>query len=591
MGSLSTQIIELFGVQDKMVQQRLVSLELHMNTWTYPIKSKYFLIEAHESEAYLIHSKKFISEFVFVTSENQIGEENLQKLESVGIRLSNQFPSEIGIYYFPSSALYKNYYNQVYDFSIVITKTEGLELGPFTINIKRNNKLCSFIKIRDEALERVDQIIFHYMNEEMSCAYLKCLLGKAKSKLNEVINNEEDFIEPKSIENIMYSLNKEFEQFNTSERTFDISVINDVHLKIILQQKQESIPLFIKILSMVFYKIVEGLRVDTDPESLIAKLSSLKSISYYGLVPMLYDYITKPRLSDLIINSVYEISQNYPMDIVSSCFNRDDVRLLNANTNPQLFQFITQALNFHIDLLLSDTAIRQGFTQLDSFTVSASSEEEASKELNRILQSQPTKEDSGLYEIQQGFENQYHIIPKAETLMMHLKSLIPQEIISIPARCKVRGKTLLGGKIAVKDTYLLFKTPIQQARLILILIHEISHKKLLLIANKNCWLPKTTEQNLNLFIDKLIYGQHASSTLCNLHKVDKDIAGAILSKKHLTQIQAEKIFKVPSINDLTSECKEVISDDDDDDDDSHYVCDRGFYLHQLKRRKRLSGTL
>ena len=248
-------------------------------------------------------------------------------------------------------------------------------------------------------------------------------------------------------------------------------------------------------------------------------------------------------------------------------------------------------------MLLSDDSIRNGYRQIDSFIITASSLEEVYMELDRILQSQPFQEDSNSYEIQQVFENQYAIIPKPETILMHLKSLIPQEIISVPPEFKICGKTILGGKIVVKEIYLRYSSSIPIARLLLILMHEISHKKRLFFANKNCWLPKTPEQFFNeagLFIDTLIYGEHVKTALCNLSKIDEEIAEAILSKRPLNKIQAEAIFTDPLTKQATltstDESKQQLSDTDFDED-SHYVCDRGFYLHQIKRRNRLKNTI
>ena len=359
MATSSKKIIKLLDVQDKLVKERLVSLELHINNTHYPKFLKYFLVEAHVSEAYLIRSLMPFVEVVLVMSESQIEEENLQKLESEGIRITNNLPSEIGIYYFPDNELYKKYDNQTCDYAIIITKSKGLKLEVLTNIINRVKKLCSFIKITGEALEREDHIVFHYLHEKMLDNIFRNHLENALSDLSD-LTEKANYSESKNNSHIMHHLEKinlQLENINISAIHFNWSVFNDIYYKILLQPKQETISMFIKIINIVYSKIVQELCADTNPESLIVKLNSLKSITRdYGIMPMLYDYIANPHLSDLILNAMYEISQGYSTGITSLCRQRGGIRLININNCPQLFQFIKEALSAHIDLLLSDAS-------------------------------------------------------------------------------------------------------------------------------------------------------------------------------------------------------------------------------------------
>ena len=100
------------------------------------------------------------------------------------------------------------------------------------------------------------------------------------------------------------------------------------------------------------------------------------------------------------------------------------------------------------------------------------------------------------------------------------------------------GKTLIGGVIALKKY-------VDEARLLLTIVYEISHKKRFIFTNNNMFLPKTPEEfagEAGFYMDKAIYGEFATEDACNLKLIDNESAKLILEGNQLNEEQARKSF-------------------------------------------------
>ena len=271
--------------------------------------------------------------------------------------------------------------------------------------------------------------------------------------------------------------------------------------------------------------------------------------------------------------------EDSPENFICLYEQKSNIKLINSSTHPNLFTFINNRLENHINELLNRESIRAGYNHLDSCIIEANSMQEVNQKLQTILDNQHMKESLKDYIIEYLYENQYNVSPNAEAVLKHLKSLIPQELISVSTGFKFSGKTLVGGKIGIKKYLLLYNDKVQQARLILTLIHELSHKKRLLFANENRFWPKTPEEFLGeagLFIDKVIYGEHVKGAVCNVRKINDEIADSILNIRPLDENQANQIF----VTDDYINSRQQLSDNEDDD--TEFVCDQYFINQKIR---------
>ena len=337
-------------------------------------------------------------------------------------------------------------------------------------------------------------------------------------------------------------------------------------------RRNETIPFFIILINTLIKNCLREMHSSPDHEITYIKLHSLSLIAEYNLSNLLLDYITNVSTTELLVTTIYEMINEHTQNFILLNRMKDKITAINASTNENLFNFIKSFLECHIDKLLNNESIRNGYTQLDSVTIDANSFQEAIEKLTIILSTQPIKENYEEYNINQLFENQFIAIPKPETVRRHLYSLIPTELVTVPIVFSFVGKTLVGRKIAIKKHILKFSDNIEKAKLVLVLIHEISHSKRLLFANHNRFWPKTPEEFLNeagTFIDKLIYGQYVNNSTCRLSSIDEEIADAILNVRPLTEIQANKLFVSKHNNELGQQ----LSDDDDADAEDEFLCD------------------
>ena len=83
----------------------------------------------------------------------------------------------------------------------------------------------------------------------------------------------------------------------------------------------------------------------------------------------------------------------------------------------------------------------------------------------------------------------------------------------------------------------------------MLMTHEISHKKRLIFANKNGFLPSTPQSlqgESGLYIDKIIYGNFINNAPINISAIDESIRHSIIECKQFTEEQAKLVFSVKS---------------------------------------------
>ena len=143
----------------------------------------------------------------------------------------------------------------------------------------------------------------------------------------------------------------------------------------------------------------------------------------------------------------------------------------------------------------------------------------------------------------------------AETLAKNeldsIIDLIPTSILLFPNSVELSGKTLLGGKISVKQCFFNIANSVSLARLIYILRHEISHKKWLLKGSVNVYSkrsPEATErfgsyQEAGFFTDNIIYGEKPFDSYPNLKKINEIMAEKIINGEPLSEDQLVMLYE------------------------------------------------
>ena len=140
-----------------------------------------------------------------------------------------------------------------------------------------------------------------------------------------------------------------------------------------------------------------------------------------------------------------------------------------------------------------------------------------------------------------------------------LTKLIPDEIFLFPNEVRLRGKTLLGGLISIKSGLFRFTTVVDCARLIVVLRHELSHKKWLLQGSGNVFTKKTPERKFSknrllreagTSTDILLYGESVFGKYPAIEQITEPIAIKILNGERLTNQERFLLF----FNDFPSSC-------------------------------------
>lgn len=294
----------------------------------------------------------------------------------------------------------------------------------------------------------------------------------------------------------------------------------------------------------------------------------------YGVVQCITDCLLHTHLISLLVSFILDAFGGNPKNIEAVKGMANIIYLENEETNPDFFFALKEYFAPHLDHLLENDKIFQGFLELDSIEIEAIDEKEANNALLIIVQRALPKnlimfDDFNIFEVQ---DHRYNAIPKSkEVVRRHLNDLLPKEIIVIPERRGLNrfyfvGKTLIDGKIALKD-YLLahpFKK-ISLAKLLLVLIHELSHKKRFLCSSVGEASKKTPEKfksEAGMFIDSLRFGEFIKSSSINISCIDEDLATKIIATEELSQDLVEKLF--PS--NLETESRGMKSSSDLDED-------------------------
>ena len=551
----------------------LFSLETFVKkTLNFRLDIKCFAIYAHESEAYILAPPIPFKEVYLISNSSNIGPYN-QKLNAKNqIKILNDIPLENGVYYFPNSEIY-NRYSPILDSTLVITKRKNIEFNDSMLEILGNSKFVLFLKMRDFSINAEEVKLFADINSFVSDIYVVGSILGAMNELNQLnIQNN-----PICSTNYLWtelSLSNYWLQLIEHQLNKGINnwqfVINEIHLKLIQGRRNETIPFFIILINILIKNCLKEMYSSPDHEIAYIKLHSLSLIAKYNLSNLLLDYITNANITEFLATTICEMINEHTKNFLLLYETKHKITAVNASTNEDLFNFINSFLECHINRLLNNESIRNGYTQLDSVTIDANSFQEAIEKLTIILSTQPIKENYEEYNINQLFENQFIAIPKPETVRRHLYSLIPTELVTVPIVFSFAGKMLVGRKIAIKMHILKFSNNIEKAKLVLVLMHEISHSKRLLFANHNRYWPKTPEEFLKeagLFLDKHIYGEYVNEPTCRLSSIDEEIADAILNVRPLTEAQANKLFT----SNNNKEFGQQLTDDDYDEEE--YLCD------------------
>ena len=481
--------------------------------------------------------------------------------------------AESSLYFFNDNEVYIKYHCYMNKLSLAITKQKHFQfLDSIIILGKKNEKYLTFWRLEEWIIEK--NIINGFNMLE------NCILNyKFQAKLKKII----DFIQVSKDSGTEIIWNEKSEEFliyfqelkNITEKIKQIdreSIINELHFQFLHSNLERAIQIFIKyvVISFSNYANETIVALVQSQTSFISKFKFLFKLCNYSLSKLLADVILNPLISELIVTCFYEIMNGVSKNFISLQDSKmKNIKFINKKNYPAYFSFIKTVMRKHLGNLLDNGRINSGYIELDSFVIEAETIQIATEKLSMILQCQSFITNITDYSITQINENQCLISPLPNSMYNHLKSLIPKELIVLPKAFRLSGKLLIGGKIAIRDFLLCIHTDEQQARLILTLTHEISHKKRLIYANYNKYMPKTPEHffsEAGFYIDRLIYGEFIKGAQCNIKNIDREIAESIFKVRTLTEEQACKIFGYanrPQSNQVMSLSELTDSDEED----------------------------
>ena len=573
-------------------------------TYLDRIHSKCILINSSESEAFLFSSFMSFSEVILITTEefHDVYNNFLNTLDQINIATENTYFDSSSIFYFPNKeTLHRDFY-KLNPFSIGITEREFcidfyddvLELGNY------NQRFIIFYKIRKDQITESEMRCMKCINQIFLNRYFLINIKPLRS----FISMYEDYFENhysqriqslnitesahlknvKSIEKIFNYFRVEdisncFENYSNTYNADEIDMIFDnIHRFYLNKDFSSVISYLIKYILLNFYKIIEDMKNElyNDLSNFSLKLNIFHELILYPPNRIISDCIMKFEISELIFACLDNIFSFCPQNFQCLAENISNIKYIDSNQNPTVFENVNEIMTIHIKKLLNNPNIFNGFKELDSFTIRADSMEKSIKILEEILS---TPYNSVIFTINDfaithQSDNIYYVQPINDTIERHLILAIPREFITIPSiegkKFSFIGKTLLGGKIAIRSDLLSVNSKISKAKLILNLIHEISHKKRLIFANKNHFFPPTPVKFLKesgYFMDKIIYGEHVSGPCCSLSKFNKEIAKKILKVLPLSKDEADLIF-FP-----VSALGRSMNDHLDDSDDNTPICE------------------
>ena len=493
--------------------------------------------------------------------------------------VNEELKSSPSFVYFSNDKNYENYAKNINPSSFIITKRKRLSSSSSLLEFgKKLSKVSIFHWIDERIIGEKEIHIFNALDSIISIEEIKYVLAEIKDSIDK--SNIEfksydisDKIQDEDLINKICALNNCFFEIENLTETFDKDypeiIFNELHNKIQIEDIRSWIPYFIKYINYALINHVKSLRSTLKDKLVITfiKFQILCQLSMYRITNIILDLIMNPELSELIITCVFEMFNDDQSIFVQLQNSLSKCKMANTVNNPEIFRFLDEKLTNHFERLLNSEPILQSYSKLDSFYIKADSEEEANQKLCQILENQCNDDAEYVTDhiIEQIESNLFLIHPQNNLILRHLKALIPKKIIIVPSiGFSFVGKTLIGGAIALKKYLFRVQSKIDQARLLLTIVHEISHKKRLIFANNNLFLPKTPEEfasEAGFYMDKAIYGEFVTGAACNLKLIDDEIAELILEGKQLNEEQARKVF--PSYN--TSRKMNIMESDEEND--------------------------
>ena len=513
--------------------------------------------------------------------------ENFQQYKDFFPDLSHKFSfgaieeleSSPSFVYFSNDKNYENYAKIINPSSFIITKRKRLSSSSSLIEFgDKLSKISIFCLIDEKIIGEKEIHIFNALDSIISRDNIKYPLAKIqnsidKSNIEFKLYDTKDKIQDEDLINKICSLNNYFFEVENLTEAFGEDypeiIFNELHNKIQIEDRRSWIPYFIKYVNYALISHIKSLRSALKDKIMITfiKFQILCQLSMYRIAMVILDLIVYPELSELIITCVFEMFNDDQSVFVQLQNSLSKCKIADAVNSPKIFEFLDEKLTNHFERLLNSEPILQSYSKLDSFYIKADSEDEANQKLCQILENQCSGKAEYITDhiIEQIESNLFLIHPQNNLILRHLNALIPKRIIIVPSiGIDFVGKTLIGGVIAIKKYLLRAESKIDQARLLLTIVHEISHKKRLIFANNNMFLPKTPEEfasEAGFYMDKAIYGEFVTGAACNLKMIDNEIAELILEGKQLNEEQARKVF--PSCN--TSTKMNMMESDEEND--------------------------
>ena len=526
-------------------------------------KLKCILINSTEEEAFAFASFQIFPEIILILNEefHDIYNEVLAEYNlKIDVCKEDIIPNTQAFFYFGNGQNIEAYKQNITNLSFILIENQYVNLNDNSIEFGKVNPEFAYFTIisrnnhHDKAecdyFNKLDYITsnraFKEQHSEIQTLSTKLKKIYRKCKYDDSIKNS-NFYNKKGL--IINWVNQIYSQLNP--RSDDvISLINQIHLLILSENNSELIPILIKFINASAYYLIKRMKdaIDDNKVGFFLEFQNFGYLIQYGFSSLICDIITHINIAEFFITQLNSLFTDDSRNFKVLKENVVKIKTENIASNERFFNFLHSDLKNHLSLLLENESIKNGYIQLDSFQVKESSVEEAKCTLMEILLDQSTNDFDELdeYEITQIGPRTCQITPSESLLRIHLERLIPNKLVIIPSEVfDFVGQTLIGGTICITDDLLSIDTIENRACVFVTIIHEMSHKKRLIFANSNKLLPNTPEKffkESGLFIDKFIYGENIGGAGFKPSGIDREIAEAILSRRQLTEDQANKIF-------------------------------------------------
>lgn len=570
-------------------------------------KCSCILINSSEEEAFVFADSELFSEIILVTDE-KLHEEYNQNLNETKIR--SERPDRIknlsGLFYFGDPKIYRDYQINISLLSLILIKTKYLDSFDSILRFGEFYDFILFSKICNTMIKQIEINDFNKLCQVFETESFAKKLYEIKILIDNSIENPGTF-KTNCSELLNEFINYLLREFDEKSIQDSETLINLMHKSFLIQDKKFIIYYLIIYITSSLKKIINDMRpqASIDIALLSQKFKSFSILVSFKIPMIVIECIINPKISEFVVTCLFELFNYDPENFECLSESLEDIKSVDASSDPDLFNFFENDLKNHLLKLLENNLILQGYKDLDTIVIEAESLDKAVDELVKKSFTQSFWFDD--LEILDIVGNNYYFAPKKEmhrslytikiegnsldevvnklieitskqlspctfsiedleavdnigsiyyfifydkAIKEHLISLIPKELIIVPTlkskkKFKFSGKTLIGGKIALKSYLATPKNKITKARLIVCIVHEISHNKRLIYANNSNFLPLTPDKFLNeagFFMDKLIYGEHVRGASCNFLKITNKIAEKILNRIHLSQAEAEEIF-------------------------------------------------